>query len=96
MSQPQKINVIEYKGKLFRTQEEYDAFKKKEIRDLAVLITGSHEVLIALLQHLTDNAVNTKTKLENLTKEVIDELESFKEEDIVCSGESENSEDEED
>lgn len=34
MSQPQKINVIEYKGKLFRTQEEYAAFKKKEIRDV--------------------------------------------------------------
>lgn len=79
MSQPQKINVIEYKGKLFRTQEEYAEFKKKEIRDMLISISGSHEVATAVLQHLIDNAVNTKTKLETLVEEVADELESLKE-----------------
>lgn len=83
MSTPQKINVIEYKGQLFRTQEEYSEFRKNEIRQKAVELAGSHEELVDIVQHLLDSAINTKTKMEDFIKEVNLELENLKEDAYV-------------
>lgn len=66
---PQKIMVIEYKGMLFKTQEEYNAFIRKELKDKLTFAVSDDP--IAFIDTLLDASINTKAKLEALRDELI-------------------------
>ncbi len=58
-----RISVIEYKDKLFRTEDELKAYKQQELIDLFSAITYSPENAVALIDGLIDNVITTKQKL---------------------------------
>ena len=70
---PKRINVIEYKGQLFKTQEEYNAYIRKELKETLYTLTNSKLKAAQFLQALIDDAINTKAKLEALQKEIEEE-----------------------
>lgn len=74
---PKRINVIEYKGQLFKTQEEYNAYIRKELKETLYELTNSKLKAAQFLQALIDDAINTKAKLEALQKEIENEDEDY-------------------
>ena len=84
---PKKINVIEYKGQLFKTQEEYNAYKRNELKETLYSVTNSKLKASQFIAVLLANAVNTKAKLEDLQKEIEDEDEAdFEESQVKVPG----------
>lgn len=67
---PRKINVIEYKGRLFKTQEEYASYKRNELKETLYSVTNSRLKASQFIAVLLADAVNTKAKLEALQKEI--------------------------
>lgn len=58
-----RISVIEYKGQLFRTEDELKAYKQQELVDLFSAVTHNPEDAVALIDGLIDNVITTKQKL---------------------------------
>lgn len=67
---PKKINVIEYKDKLFKTQEEYNAYKREELISQLTYISGHAFNAFNFLETLSSNSINTKAKLDQLILDV--------------------------
>lgn len=96
---PKKINVIEYKDKLFKTQEEYNEFRRNELKETLYSVTNSKLKAEQFLQILINNTINTKAKLEALQQEIksdrinnfgLNEENGFKEpEDEITADEKE-------
>lgn len=84
---PKKINVIEYKGQLFKTQEEYATYKRNELKETLYSLVDSKLKASQFIAVLLADAVNTKAKLEALQKEIEDEDESdFEESQLKIPG----------
>lgn len=58
-----RISVIEYKGQLFRTEDELKVYKQQELVDLFSAVTHTPEDAVALIDGLIDNVITTKQKL---------------------------------
>lgn len=67
---PKKINVIEYKGQLFKTQEEYNEYRRQEMIEQLTFISGNIANAANFLEALSANAINTKAKLDQLILDV--------------------------
>ena len=67
---PKKINVIEYKGQLFKTQEEYNEYRRQELVQELSYISGHIANAANFLEALSANAINTKAKLDQLILDV--------------------------
>lgn len=67
---PKKINVIEYKGQLFKTQEEYNEYRRQEMIEQLTFISGHIANAANFLEALSSNAINTKAKLDQLILDV--------------------------
>lgn len=97
---PKKINVIEYKGHLFKTQEEYAEFKRQELIVKLNHISGHEINTIEFLETLSANAISTKAKLDQLILDVRkninvedDEADFAKTPGVNCNEEPEDVED---
>ena len=67
---PKKINVIEYKGQLFKTQEEYTEYRRQELVEQLAFVSGNAINAANFLEALSANAINTKAKLDQLILDV--------------------------
>lgn len=95
---PKKINVIEYKDKLFKTQEEYNEFRRQELVEQLTCVSGHIVNAANFLEVLSANAINTKAKLDQLILDVKskmpvqenDEESQVKTPGVNCNEESED------
>lgn len=85
--QPSKIMVIEYKGQLFKTQEEYAAYKRNELKETLYSVVNSKLKASQFIAVLLADAVNTKAKLEALQKEIeLEDENDYEESQVKTQG----------